>query len=135
VAGRKITSFRNSILYLDKSRKVTVDGHMICIAVEKNLTMSQANFIMRDRFLYDDIEQPVLDIAKASGMAPCAVQASLWTWRKRTLGIKFNPQTDLFTGRTRWDAIVDPTEVFPYPKGFIPLFPGPLEEEGQLTLW
>ena len=39
VKGRKITSFRDNILYLRDSRKVTVDGHMISLAHGRDMTM------------------------------------------------------------------------------------------------
>lgn len=134
VKGRKITSFRDNILYPDTSRKVTVDGHMICIAAGKDLTMTEANFLMRDRHMYADIEGPVLAIAAASGLPVAAVQATLWTWRKRTLAIKFDSQADLFTGMTRWDRVLHPDELLPYAKGEVGTDKGQEPPSSQLML-
>jgi len=115
VKGRKITSFRDNILYLDQSRRVTVDGHMIAIALgSSNMTMSEANLALRSTTIYDDVENAVMALARQEGTSPCAVQAILWTWRKRTLGIKMDTQMDLFTGKTRWDGVIPPEEIMPY---------------------
>jgi len=114
VKGRKITSFRDNILYLDDSRKVTVDGHMVCIAHGRRMTMTEANLALRHKGTYDHTERAVLTLAKRELIAPCAVQATLWTWRKRTLGIKMDTQQDLFTGTTKWDGVIAPEDIKPY---------------------
>ena len=115
VKGRKITSFRDNILYLEDSRRVTVDGHMIALGLaDPHMTMSEANLALRQTGLYDDIERTVLGIARSSREAPCTIQAALWMWRKRTLGIKMNTQLDLFTGTTKWDGVIPADEIIPY---------------------
>lgn len=116
VKGRKIISFRDNILYQEASKRVTVDGHMIAIACGNNMTMSEANLRLRERGLYDAVEGAVVSIARREKAAPCAIQAALWTWRKRTQAIKFDGQVDLFTGATRWDRPLTPDEILPYEK-------------------
>lgn len=114
VKGRKIISFRDNILYLDKSKRVTVDGHMICIAEGHSMTMTEANYRLRDGRIYDQIEAEVLALSRRVKQSPCRIQATLWTWRKRTLGIKIDTQADLFTGKTKWDGVIPAIEIEPY---------------------
>lgn len=114
VKGRKITSFRHNILYPDSSPLVTVDGHMIALGVGDKLTMKEANFRLREVGTYDAIEGSVRGLARKIGAPVPAVQATLWTSRKRRMGIKFDGQIDLFTGTTRWDQVLTPADVLPY---------------------
>lgn len=115
VKGRKITSFRDNILYLDQSRKVTVDGHMIALACGKDMTMSEANLALRQRGLYDATEGAVIRLARRHGTSPCAAQAALWTMRKRSRGIKIDLQLSLFEDGTKWDRVLPPDVLKPYP--------------------
>lgn len=104
VGGRKITAFRHNLLYPDTSKLVTVDGHMVSVWVGRELTMKQAVEYLPGK-VYDAIEKDVRRLAKAEGLAVPAVQATLWVHRKRTRGILFDGQPELFSGRGRWDGI------------------------------
>jgi len=134
VKGKKITSFRDNILYLDDSKRVTVDGHMIAIAAGKNMTMTEANYLLRDGRFYGHVEQAVQALSRSVGLAPCVTQATLWTWRKRTMGIKFDSQVDMFTSGTRWDRVLHPEEILPYTRALQADPPAQLRTT-QKTLW
>lgn len=114
VGGLKIRAFRDNILYLEKSRRVTVDGHMvaICSGTEK-MTMKEAAFALNDH-LYRKNEKAILSFARSKKIAPCDVQATMWVSRKRRLGIKMDTTADMFTGKSRWDGVLDPMEFPPF---------------------
>lgn len=81
VGGKKITCFRDNILYVEFSKRATVDGHMIAIGLGKDLTMKEANFELRNHG-YDCFEKALISASRSVGMAPCQYQASLWHQRK-----------------------------------------------------
>jgi len=113
VKGKKITCFRDNILHLDKSKRVTIDGHMIAILTGKNMTMKDANFELR-KHGYEVLERHVAEFAKYHDLTPSTVQAVLWTSRKRLSGNNFSEQTDLFEGENRWNAVLKPSDYPPY---------------------
>lgn len=114
VTGPKITAFRDNILYLDQSRRVTVDGHMICIWAGWDMTMKEAaEFLAKHK--YKTLEDDFLRLSTRLDLPPCQVQASLWHCRKRRLAVKFNQQLDLFTGGTAWDHPAHPSDYPPFP--------------------
>ena len=115
VKGKKITAFRHNILYPKASRAVTVDGHMIALGLGKNLTMSEANLMLRHRGLYSFVEGAVLGLSRSAGLPVPAVQASLWTMRKRRGGIRFSTQLSLFDEGTAWDRVLTPQDIHPFP--------------------
>lgn len=92
--GRKILSFYDNILLPETSHRVTVDGHMVAIWRNANLTMKEATVGRRE---YDEIEAEVQRFAFYNHMRPCQMQAILWFVRKRLLGIKFDAQLGLFS--------------------------------------
>lgn len=114
VTGPKITAFRDNILYLGESRRVTVDGHMICIWADKDLTMKEAAALLA-KTRYAILERDFLNLSGRVSLPPCQVQAALWHSRKRRAGVRFDPQMDLFTGGTRWDIPAKPEEYPPFP--------------------
>lgn len=113
VKGPKITAFRDNILYLDRSRRVTVDGHMVCLWAGRDLTMKEAAALLT-KHKYSVLETGFLAVAKRVGLPPCEVQAAFWGSRKRRLGIKYDGQVGLFTRATRWDCPATPTEYPPF---------------------
>lgn len=114
VKGRKITAFRHNILYPETSRLVTVDGHMVAIGHGKKLNMKQANFALREGNTYDDVQATILGLRRKAKLPIPAIQATLWTWRKRTQRIRFDGQIDMFTGTTNWDGVIPPDKILPY---------------------
>jgi len=117
VRGAKIRAFRHNILYPDTSRAVTVDGHMIAIAAGERLTMKEAAaFLAKTPRLYQRIEDDVRRLARGYRLPIPALQASLWTARKRSLGIVFSDQLRLFDEGTIWDTPIEAVDVLPYNK-------------------
>ncbi len=108
VKGRKITAFRENILYPDTSRLVTVDGHMGSLWAGHDLTMKEAVPIVNRH--YSDIERAISSVARKAKMAPCQAQATLWAYRKRTRAVLWDSQLDLFRGGTRLDAEATPAD-------------------------
>jgi len=115
VKGRKITAFRDNILYLGDSKLVTVDGHMIAIACGEDMNMKEANFKLRGGGpLYTEVEKAVRALTRSTDIPPCDIQATLWTWRKRTKNIRMDTQLGLFTKKTKWDGVLTPDMIKPY---------------------
>lgn len=111
--GRKILSFYDNILYPLTSNRVTVDGHMIAIWRDENLTMKEATVRPRE---YDAVEAEVRRLAFYHQMVPCEMQAVLWFTRKRVQGIKFK-QAGLFDDQTdQWGTLSLAHELQPYGK-------------------
>ncbi len=101
--GRKILSFYDNILHPDTSGKVTVDGHMVAVWRNENLTMKEATVGRRE---YTEIENEVRRFAFYHHMRPCQMQAILWFVRKRLLGIKFDAQLGLFSDASdQWGTL------------------------------
>lgn len=89
--GPKIRAFYDNILDPWGSRHVCVDGHMICIAAGKDMTMVEAQMWSRGlgyRALLRAVEADVVGLARRVRLPPPAVQAILWTARKREKGIR-----------------------------------------------
>lgn len=113
VRGPKITAFRHNLLYPESSQRVTVDGHMIALWAGRDMTMKEAAKEMTPT-VYRAIEKDVARIARAEGLSCPAVQASLWVYRKRTRGILFSTQRELFSGAGRWDEPCRPEDYPPF---------------------
>ena len=113
VKGLKISAFRDNILYLTKSKRVTIDGHMVALYFNKNITMKQAAFLLRNQ--YRIIERDFISCARNLSLPPTTLQATLWFYRKRTLAIKFNTQLELFSGQSKHIEIPTPENYPPYP--------------------
>ena len=113
VTGPKITAFRDNILYLDDSRRVTVDGHMVCLWAGREMTMKEAAALMAT-VKYDRLEADFKALARRVALPPCQVQAALWHCRKRRSGVRYDPQMDLFTGGTRWETPARPEDYPPF---------------------
>ena len=114
VKGRKITAFRHNILYPETSKHVVVDGHMIALALDRKLTMKEANGVLTKK-MYDEIERCVVRVARRQLMFVPSVQGALWGYRKRTQGIVFDGQLSMFEEGTRWDRVLKPEEIVPFP--------------------
>lgn len=91
--GRKILSFYDNILHPATSNRVTVDGHMVAIWRDQELTMKEATVRPGE---YNEIEAEVRRLAFYHHVVPCDLQAILWFARKRHFNIKFDGQLDLF---------------------------------------
>jgi len=110
--GRKILSFYDNILYPATSPRVTVDGHMVAIWRDQELTMKEATVRPGE---YDQIEAEVRRLAFYHHLVPCEVQAILWFARKRVLGIKFEAQLDLFADPAdKWGTLRLAHDLQPY---------------------
>jgi hypothetical protein len=114
VKGKKITAFRHNLLHPLTSDRVTVDGHMLCVYAGKQLTMAQANLLMRGS-MYANIEADVKALARKVRLPALTVQATLWIWRKQTQGIKYSSQQSLFDNNSAWTAVLTPEDYPPYP--------------------
>jgi len=113
VKGNKVRAFRHNLLYPDTSKRVTIDGHMVAILTGQRLTMKDANLELRNHG-YAPLEAAVRRFSRQTGMTPPALQAVLWTARKRRERIMFSTQSDLFTGNTLWNGALDPLQFPPY---------------------
>lgn len=110
--GRKILSFYDNILRPDDSIRVTVDGHMVAIWRDQNITMKEAAIRGTE---YRDIEDEVRRFAFYHQIVPCQMQAILWFTRKRLLGIKYNPQLSLFEASDdQWGTLAQARDLQPY---------------------
>lgn len=110
--GRKIRSFYHNILFPESSPLVTVDGHMIAIWRDEEITMKQASPRGRE---YDDMEAATRKLAFAHLLRPCEMQAILWFTRKRFLNIKYDGQLGLFEDSTdKWGTLRLARELQPY---------------------
>jgi hypothetical protein len=90
IGGTKIRAFHDNIINADRSLEICVDGHMICIATARSMSMFEALMWARSigyetclRMVAREIRQ----IAVNEELPPCTVQAILWTARKRELSI------------------------------------------------
>lgn len=105
--GLKVRSFFLNILDPDDPRPVTVDGHICCAWRGVDAPMKQATVRPSE---YERIASGIRRFAKAKGMLPNQMQATLWMARKRLLRIRYEGQLDLFR-----DAIfVRPEDAKPY---------------------
>lgn len=112
--GPKVMSFYRNILDPSDPSWVTVDGHIHACWQDKHLTMKDA--VIGSSRRYFEIVTSVQLMAHEVGMVPNALQAALWFARKRTLGILFNPQGDVFyEADDRWRTLVDVAQMPPYP--------------------
>lgn len=115
VKGPKITSFRDNILRPKASRRVTVDGHMICIWTGRDMTMKEASFELRGKRHYEQIEAEFVAFADGLGLVPNQLQATLWFTRKRVRNVKYDAQLSLFGSKDdQWNTLCDPADVKPY---------------------
>lgn len=91
VKGQKIRAFHDNILHHDKSERVCVDGHMTCIASGRDMTMFDALMWARSlgyAAVLRMIEREIKILARSEGLPPSAVQAILWSARKREKAIR-----------------------------------------------
>lgn len=117
VTGPKITAFRHNILYPESSKLATIDGHMIALWEGRSLTMKEAAAALKGATMYSEIAGEVRRIALQAGKPVPEVQATLWSLRKRELGIRFSTQGELFSGMTRWLEVPDPIDYPPFQIG------------------
>lgn len=109
IAGPKIRAFHDNILHHVRSREVCVDGHMVCIASGRDMTMFDALMYGRARGYarsQREIAAAVTDLAIRLRLPPCSVQAILWEWRVRKLRIR----ADSWPG----NRIILPEDIEPY---------------------
>jgi hypothetical protein len=111
--GPKIRSFYLNILNPLDPLPVTVDGHMHAAYAGKRWTMKEA--IVRPK-QYDAISSVVRHVAADCGLIGCQAQATIWFARKRTLGIVYKPQLDLFCDPSdKWHTLIKPIDAPSYP--------------------
>lgn len=108
VKGEKITCFRENLLDPGKSKRVTVDGHMIAAYLGQSMTMKEANLAFRGkRGAYRIIEKSVQTVAREKRLIPHQMQAIIWMTRKRVLKIKATNQISMFhkddIHRVQWE--------------------------------
>lgn len=111
VKGKKIRAFRHNILYQKNSCEFVLDGHMIAVALGRSMTMTEANLELRG-YGYDKLTAPYRRLARRVEMPVHELQATLWHCRKRTEGIKFSTQKDMW--RDDHHLIYDVSEILPY---------------------
>lgn len=103
--GPKITAFYHNVLDPKDRRFVTIDGHMVAIWRNQELTMREAIPKARE---YRTISDAVKRIADHHLLVPCEVQAIMWHARKRQFNIKHSDQLNM------WPTD-DPNMLEPYP--------------------
>lgn len=111
VKGPKITAFRNCILDPTSCQDFVIDGHMIAIALGKQLTMAQANLELQ-KIGYKTLNKPYQKFSLVKDTTPSMIQATLWYCRKRTEDIKFSRQKDAWYDDAR--LIYDLIDLPPY---------------------
>lgn len=93
IKGPKIVAFYDNVMRHDASTRVCVDGHMICIASGRDMTMIEAQAWSRTlgyAAVLRMIEREVKLLAMHVDMPPSAVQAILWSARKREKSVRAN---------------------------------------------
>jgi hypothetical protein len=103
--GLKIRSFYSNIIDPLDPEPVTVDGHMICAWLNRNMTMSEAQQEM-NRTVYREIAAGIRELAREEGMVGQQMQAVLWFARKRIQGIKYDNQLQLDAGVTGYQQTI-----------------------------
>lgn len=104
--GPKITAFYHNVLDPTDKCYVTVDGHMVAIWRNQDLTMREAIPSAKE---YRAIANQVKTMAEEHNMVPCDLQAVLWHTRKRLLNIKHTDQKNLWPHD-------EPNMLEPYPE-------------------
>lgn len=90
--GAKISAFYQNIVNPFDPVPVTIDGHMVGCYLDNDFTMKE--LIIR-RKQYNEIADDFRLLAKALGILPNQLQATLWFTRKRVLNIRYRAD-DLF---------------------------------------
>jgi len=112
--GPKTRAFYMNILSPENPRPVTVDGHIYCAWVGRDMPMSEAR--VTDK-LYDEIAQAIREIAFSEFLIPNQVQATIWFCRKRLQRIKYFDQLDLFhASDDQWRTLPAIRDIKPYPR-------------------
>lgn len=116
--GLKIRNFYLNVLYPTDNRYVTIDGHMVAIWRNKNLTMKEA--ICRTKTEYNDIADACKQIAFELFIHPNQFQATCWFARKRLFNIKQGNASQydlLIPGNTdMWRTLRDIETIQPFPR-------------------
>lgn len=111
--GLKIRSFYFNILDPEDRRHVTIDGHMKAAYEGRDMTMKEA--VVKTKGEYLRIAAATKRLARAEGMIPNQLQATIWFARKRTRRIKYNPQLNLFGDPSdKWGTVIDVDDALPY---------------------
>lgn len=92
--GLKTRSFYQNIVDPLDPEPITVDGHMICAWIGRDMTMTEAQQEL-NRTVYREIAQGIRDLAREEHMVGQQMQAVLWFARKRLRGIKYDAQLQL----------------------------------------
>lgn len=108
-SGPKIKAFRECILYVEAAKTPVIDGHMAALWHGRHMTMREAAKALQG-VGYARIAADVARLARRHDLAPCAAQATLWAYQKRTHGVLFDTQLELFSGATRWDEVPRPED-------------------------
>lgn len=112
--GPKIRAFRDCILYPQYAQTPVIDGHMANLWAGQHGTMQDGADILRGSG-YETVSQDFRRLARSKRLPIPMVQATLWAYQKRTSGVMFDPQLQLFSGATRWDELPNPIDYPAYP--------------------
>lgn len=112
--GPKVLNFYHNLLSPRDHRWVTIDGHMVAAWRGLPLTMKEA--IIRRKSEYGEIADAVKRLAFDQFMVPCQYQATIWFTRKRVLGVKYDPQRDIFYQGDVWKTFQNLDDIKPYPR-------------------
>lgn len=113
VKGPKITAFYRNIIDPRDPRPVTIDGHMVCAWLGRQLSMKKA--LLRGASAYETIADGVRRVAAEHGLAPNQAQAILWFTRKRVFRVKYEPQMDLLNSPGNvWKTLAPVSDILPY---------------------
>lgn len=112
VGGMKITAFRHNVLYPWCGKKVTVDGHMICLLEDRDMTMREALLFTREHrkgasSIYPTYEKTMKTFAKRHNMIGSVMQAVLWTARRRIMDTKHAQKVIDFKDPRHYAPILD----------------------------
>lgn len=111
--GQKTRSFYRNILDPYDPDPVTIDGHMLAMAVGHYLTMREA---VRSKLKYDDVVMATKLLAYKHQLLANQVQAILWfTWKRIHKPVRGDGQCLLFSPNDNWRLILDPKTIEPYP--------------------
>ena len=113
--GLKITNFYHNILQPHSWRWVTIDGHMVAAwRGDDKATMKDSIIKPME---YHVIAADVKQLAFKHFVAPNQLQAIIWFARKRSLGIVYDPQIDLFAApNDLWRTLRNVDEIRPFSK-------------------
>lgn len=111
--GLKTRAFYRNLVDPTDWYPVTIDGHMVHAYDNSDGTMKDVQLPTRR---YHVIADDTRRLADRLGMIPHQLQAIIWFCRKRSKGIIYDPQLDMFGDNTdKWKTVLTPDQIRPFP--------------------